>query len=181
MWSYHPEPRVGGSRRTLALWLLNSSLNLAFREQGEGGCKTPAALPVPNKTASTSPWHRPALEGGPAVGAWLCVGVGVAVTVTGCPWLLTRTEEDWLLNWLSAGEAWLVGVCCFVCRMIPCGTCMGREAEGERCAPKPPFSAGVPQFCSAPTPRRGAQLSFPAVCSELSAKTGHKRSEIGAG
>lgn len=99
----------------------------------------PAARPAPSIRAPDPSLHTPALEGGPP---WPCAGLGVAVTVTGCPWLLTRTEEDWLLNWLSAGEAWLVGVCCLVCRMIPCGTCVAREVEGERRAPEPRRPSG---------------------------------------
>lgn len=80
-------------------------------------------FPLPE---SGSQRHEPVVEGGRAAGAWLCAGAGVGVVVvTGCPWPLTRTEEDGLLNWPSAGEAWLVGGCCFVCRMIPCGTCAG--------------------------------------------------------
>lgn len=86
----------------------------------------PGCPPVFFPAESWSQRHEPAVEGGRAAGAWLCAGAGVVVvTATACPWLLTRTEEDGLLNWLSAGEAWLVGGCCFVCRMIPWGTCVG--------------------------------------------------------
>lgn len=97
------------------------------------GCCPPPPLVVPLGTCTFSSTGAALLE--PVLEDWMVVGTGVwpwtvgawagvVVIVTCCPWLLTNTEEDWLLNWLRAGGAWLVDVDCFVCRIIPWGICV---------------------------------------------------------